>query len=237
MALWRNAALGVPMKRRGFTLVELLVVISIISILAAIIWPVFTAARQKARQSSCMSNLRQIGMAALMYANDSDDTFPLGGDPEDINTNIWEYTDNGQFWQEARDMPPLWSLLMPYTASHDIWRCPSDNGITATTLFMQNLPPNRSSYLTYGSSYYYHTELALRHLNIDNVAAYPDGVNGPIDGGSNIPMIFDGSGTWHGAISPVLQRYDVVFCDGHVQTMTAADFFARINGEPLVPDT
>ena len=62
------------MRRRGFTLIELLVVIAIIAILAAILFPVFAKAREKARQSSCLSNLKQIMLASLQYAQDYDET-------------------------------------------------------------------------------------------------------------------------------------------------------------------
>lgn len=61
-------------KKRGFTLIELLVVIAIIAILAAILFPVFAKAREKARTSSCQSNLKQIGLAFAMYKNDYDET-------------------------------------------------------------------------------------------------------------------------------------------------------------------
>jgi len=61
------------MKRHGFTLIELLVVIAIIAILAAILFPVFAKAREKARQSSCLSNLKQLGLACLSYAQDYDE--------------------------------------------------------------------------------------------------------------------------------------------------------------------
>src|SRR5436853_560395 len=64
--------------RRAFTLIELLVVIAIIAILAAILFPVFAQAREKARQASCLSNMRQIGTAITMYAQDYDETYPLG---------------------------------------------------------------------------------------------------------------------------------------------------------------
>lgn len=76
-----------PAVRResGFTLIELLVVIAIISILASILMPVFSRARAKARQSDCVSNLRQLAVALTMYADDFDETLPLwslvGGDP------------------------------------------------------------------------------------------------------------------------------------------------------------
>jgi len=63
-------------SRNGFTLIELLVVIAIIAILAAILFPVFARAREKARQTSCLSNLKQLSLAILMYAEDYDETLP-----------------------------------------------------------------------------------------------------------------------------------------------------------------
>jgi prepilin-type N-terminal cleavage/methylation domain-containing protein/prepilin-type processing-associated H-X9-DG protein len=65
------------MKQRGFTLIELLVVIAIIAVLAAILFPVFAAAREKARQSACASNLHQIGFAFSLYAQEWDDSYPI----------------------------------------------------------------------------------------------------------------------------------------------------------------
>src|SRR5436189_3665924 len=63
-------------RRPGFTLIELLVVIAIIAILAAILFPVFAQAREKARQASCLSNVKQLGLALAMYAQDNDEMFP-----------------------------------------------------------------------------------------------------------------------------------------------------------------
>jgi len=65
------------MHSKGFTLIELLVVIAIIAILAAILFPVFAKAREKARQTACLSNLKQIGLAFMMYAQDYDETLPV----------------------------------------------------------------------------------------------------------------------------------------------------------------
>ncbi len=96
------------MPRRGFTLIELLVVIAIIAILAAILFPVFARAREKARQTSCLSNLKQIALAALSYAQDYDEVTVM-------------------FAQSsvAPNYDFHW-LLEPYVKNSQIWDCPSN---------------------------------------------------------------------------------------------------------------
>src|SRR5205085_4778322 len=98
------------MRRRrypGFTLIELLVVIAIIAILAAILFPVFAQAREKARQAGCLSNLKQIGLAAQMYAQDYEERLP----GTELGEGAGEY-----YWLE---------MLSPYTKNREIFHCPS----------------------------------------------------------------------------------------------------------------
>lgn len=78
-------------RRKGFTLVETLVVIAIIAILAAILFPVFAQAREKARQVDCISNIRQIGMGLMMYVQDHDEYYPVGQYNRDANHMQWKY--------------------------------------------------------------------------------------------------------------------------------------------------
>src|ERR1700716_4263053 len=85
-----NAMLRVSQaQRKGFTLIELLVVIAIIAILAAILFPVFAQAREKARQSTCLSNLKQIGLAIMTYAQDYDETLVMANYPDGPNNILW----------------------------------------------------------------------------------------------------------------------------------------------------
>src|SRR5512135_2806692 len=87
----QEAVMQARAKRIGFTLIELLVVIAIIAILAAILFPVFAQAREKARQTSCLSNTKQIALAMLMYSQDYDELLPLGSTQGENGTWYWNY--------------------------------------------------------------------------------------------------------------------------------------------------
>ncbi|MCD6351282.1 MAG: DUF1559 domain-containing protein, partial [Armatimonadetes bacterium] len=104
------------MRLRGFTLIELLVVIAIIAILASILFPVFSRARAKARQAKCMSNLKQLGLAFNMYAQDYDELLPvwaLGNTADNDNgPNEGAYT-----WD---------TQIMPYMRNQQILVCPDN---------------------------------------------------------------------------------------------------------------
>src|SRR4051795_7344224 len=88
------------LRRRGFTLIELLVVIAIIAILAAILFPVFAQAREKARTASCLNNQKQIALAIMQYTQDYDETFP------------------------SVDSGVLTLNIQPYVKNLDVYKCP-----------------------------------------------------------------------------------------------------------------
>jgi prepilin-type N-terminal cleavage/methylation domain-containing protein/prepilin-type processing-associated H-X9-DG protein len=105
--------------RRGFTLIELLVVIAIIAILAAILFPVFAQAREKARQSACMSNVKQIGMAVWQYAQDWDES----------NPGVWFGPVSGSPWSQPSNENIYYKWMdavYPYVKNEQIFNCPSD---------------------------------------------------------------------------------------------------------------
>lgn len=93
----------------AFTLIELLVVIAIIAILAAILFPVFAKARERAKLSQCVSNMRQLGIACKMYADDADETYPKNRNYAGAGMQYWT-------WKRA---------ITPYVNSFDVYLCPS----------------------------------------------------------------------------------------------------------------
>jgi prepilin-type N-terminal cleavage/methylation domain-containing protein len=111
----RPAPKGYP----GFTLIELLVVIAIIAVLAAILFPVFAQAREKARQASCLSNMKQIGNAVMMYVQDYDETYACHSTATTVSM---PRPDGTTYTGHLR-----WPLqIYPYTKNLGIYTCPSD---------------------------------------------------------------------------------------------------------------
>jgi len=105
------------MRKTGFTLIELLVVIAIIAILAAILFPVFARAREKARQTSCLSNLKQCALSVQMYVQDYDETFPMS-----------------IYFVAPNRLNLFYDAIVPYMKNNQILQCPSDpqrNDLTA----------------------------------------------------------------------------------------------------------
>src|SRR5205809_4871053 len=131
---WRSSRKEIGMnqrKRAGFTLIELLVVIAIIAILAAILFPVFAAAREKARQTACLSNAKQLGLALNMYAQDYDEVTPNQG---------WDHSGCTEW-----DCTPAHQLA-PYTKNTQVWVCPSKG---------RGAPdPSVTKFISYGFNYW-----------------------------------------------------------------------------------
>jgi len=152
------------MIRKGFTLIELLVVIAIIAILAAILFPVFAQAREQARSTACLSNMKQIGLSFKMYAQDYDEEYPLGTYPAarnwEVNPDVNPYApdnqcldnfgilagfnpgDGGPNYTGCAYGGEFYRTLMvvqlgPYIKNKQIWYCPSDKNRPASTANMQ----------------------------------------------------------------------------------------------------
>ncbi len=119
-------------RRAAFTLIELLVVIAIIAILAAILFPVFAKAREKARQVSCLSNNKQLGLGIMQYVQDYDETFPCGNMPSDIGALYG----GGAGWANQ---------VYTYVKSEAVYVCPDDQGYNGTTIESYAINENLTS--------------------------------------------------------------------------------------------
>ncbi len=195
----------VSMQRRnaagGFTLIELLVVIAIIAILAAILFPVFARAREKARQASCSSNAKQLMLGALMYMQDYDETgvmFAYGNDTTDVDGD-------GDTGEHAM----IWFLaLQPYINNTQIGVCPSDSDDRSFTD-----PDGFSCYPSYGIAYSgladYDWGVHWAQLEAPATAVYMADGDGWLDSGDN----GDRTLYRHNEVA------NVAFADGHVKAM------------------
>ena len=232
-----NSSFGRTMKvmKRGFTLIELLVVITIIAILAAILFPVFARAKAAAKQTVCISNLKQIGTAMTLYMGDNDDIFPYAVDASDkFDPTIW--ASQPAFAAQIPNMLEMPDALMPYTKSKDIFHCPMDSG----TQVLDNHFPDKfvsspSLFATFRSSYLFRTEIAFKFMS-------QTGFQLP----SDVNVMFDGAGHWHGGGRGLQQgddgftyvnliktyRYTTLMGDMHVKSLTR-DQLDRLWATPL----
>ncbi len=141
-----------PVNRRGFTLIELLVVIAIIAVLAAILFPVFAQAREKARQATCLSNQKQLGIAFLMYASDYDGGLPApitnygtshgaipptwvtGNPAQDNKTGLW--VDDGGIYPYVKERGN--------GGASNVYACPDAQGTQVGTPLYYSSPPGQN---------------------------------------------------------------------------------------------
>jgi len=195
--------------KRDFTLIELLVVIAIIAILAAILFPVFARAREKARQSSCLSNVKQIGLAWQMYTQDYDEVVPL--------CQVNNYSGMGEsHW-------PFW--IRPYVKNNQIFDCASytkryDGGND----YEGNAGPTYAQNIMLGGETGSSTHVVVSLAQIE----YP----------SECPLHWDMAGSnalgWISA-NYIDDRHNdmanVSFCDGHAKSMNESSIL-QLDPEP-----
>ena len=203
------------MRRRGFTLIELLVVIAIIAILAAILFPVFTAAKENARATRCLNNLKQLGTATLMYADDYSGKFPVcyWSNANWSQYNLW-------FWE----IPPYVAgnhTTLGWTAFQQVsdrFVCPS-----------MHLQPALRGPLSYAMNWYVGSVLTSQVKISPKVVLLVDGGPDnqnvyPVNYGVYAPDGYQGFTEWQR--SKLALRHNgganIVFCDGHVKWVLTA---------------
>ena len=213
------------MNKRAFTLMELLIVIAMIAVLAALLFPVFLSVRAKGRQTACLSNLEQLGLAFSLYAHDNDDQFAYGGDVNDIHSspNVWITAAHGEFAIAATTLKPLPEVLDPYIKNNELWHCPSDTGFDYLDTSSTAISAHPSSYEQYGCSYYYRTTAAFKNKTFADLTGCDDYPPYAAHGASEIDILNDGSGSWHGGVDETVWRYNVLYGDFHAKNIPRVD--------------
>ena len=190
-------------QKNGFTLIELLVVIAIIAILAAILFPVFAKAREAARATSCRSNLKQLGTAAMMYTQDYDETW----------SPICCYTNNiaagNYFWPYA---------IYPYVKNLGAYHCPSDKYSNNAVSYLGNNYLDKSKL----SAIVAPAQCVFIMDGTGAVGGNDDPTNASTGNGLNADYTIWDSTERHTDMNNGLPRHNgvanVAFCDGHVKS-------------------
>jgi prepilin-type N-terminal cleavage/methylation domain-containing protein/prepilin-type processing-associated H-X9-DG protein len=199
-------------KRRAFTLIEILVVIAIIGILAAILFPVFARARENARRSSCQSNLKQLALGVHQYTQDYDERFPIG---------LWVDSSSG-----TDDYQTALENVFPYFKNEQISICPSDSEPLDVDLGLPGTTP-----ASYTVNDWLFTPMALGAPAPPSLAE----VRSP----SRLPMNWDGKNVSTNPAAPDIQvarRHfegaDCAFVDGHVKWIKTRPELSDPDGPP-----
>lgn len=232
---------------RAFTLIELLVVVAIISLLAAILFPVFARARENARRASCLSNIKQMGLAMMQYVQDYDETYPFSEYPAPVGTLM----PDGQIWAGSAANPYLFwpQMLYPYHKSVQMFWCPSSsiaynsaegNPVPVNGQYGANasvLPEWTPSASTVKMSSINSASTTYMIMDSGNYVTYQvSALSG--SGTYYLPGIGDGGGNCSGSSSPALLEDDcrsgrhfggvnVGFADGHAKWLKSSVLVAE----------
>jgi len=209
--------------RAGFTLVELLAVIAVVSIIAAILFPVFAQARRRGQQTACLSNLRQLGQAAFLYMQDSDNVFPFGGDASDVDTNAWEFDEGGKYWPIAQNLRLMPDVMVAQVKDKRLWECPADNGFSGGGLHENvSMDAHPTCFEAFGMSYLYMTLLGMDHQTLTGVRAWSEDSPYSEHEPADIPLFYDQAGRWHGGSAYADGRLNMEMIDGHAISVSRA---------------
>jgi prepilin-type N-terminal cleavage/methylation domain-containing protein/prepilin-type processing-associated H-X9-DG protein len=209
--------------KKGFTLIELLVVIAIIAILAAILFPVFAKAREKARQTSCLNNVKQMGLGAMEYAQDFDEHLPARTFASNGGTIWW----------------PWYTVLQPYIKNTQIITCPSSGQASGVDTYGWNesymnwtalatitapaqtliICDNGPCWSTPPSYYYGDGEVDAPNEIRNGAVPVP-----PADEVNGLPVT--GDNDYYARPRPVHNGgCNIAFADGHAKWMTTTQFY------------
>jgi prepilin-type N-terminal cleavage/methylation domain-containing protein/prepilin-type processing-associated H-X9-DG protein len=215
------------MNKKAFTLIEILMVIGLISLLAAMLFPVFSQARKSARSTTCVSNMRQLGVAISMYAGDYDDSYPNGTD------DGRKLSCDKEFYPEGIDKinpsKSIYDLLKLYTSNNSqIWKCPQDLGIARGgpcydmngTVVESTATENMSLFKGRGNSYFYRVELGYRGIHYP-ASGYDTAKPRNEVSSAGVGVLVDAGPFWHGDQEFQGERQNVLYADGHVKTATS----------------
>ncbi len=174
-------------SRQGFTLIEMLVVIGIIALLAAILFPVFGRVRENSRKSSCLSNLKQLSASFLLYAQDYNDKFPHSAQASDPVGGGWVLGAGGAVYTFPTNVSQ--GALYPYVKNTQVYICPSDlNGKTKNLSYSMNMICSQKRLS--GAS-----KTSQTILLIDESATLNDGnFNSQLCGGNDKPTVIHADG-------------------------------------------